>query len=159
MKKILIFMMFSFFCSSVFAQTFSSRYGTEVYYLGDYAIHTIYTNPIKPNQPVYSWRTHTNFNGTPGIHTHNGTQIGHTNSAGVLSIVVGKLPYNSVHCGWIRNERVAVGSRSAPKSNRLNFTITKKWWDLPSPRPPYDPLCSDPSNPPPPPCPSPYLCP
>ncbi len=156
--------MFSFFCSSVSAQTFSSRYGTMVYNLWyndlSYAIHTIYTNPIKPNQPVYSWRTHTNFDGTLGIHTHNAKLIGHTDSRGVLSIVVGRVPPDSVHCGWFRNERVAVGSISAPKSNRLSFTIIKKLTrPLPGPHPPLDPLCIDPSNTPPPPPPCPYPCP
>ncbi len=162
MKKIFIFMMLSLFCSSVFAQTYSSRYDTTVYDLwndhASYAIHTIYTNPIKPNQPVYSWRTHTNFNGTRGDGTQNAKLIGYTNSQGVLNIVVERLPPHSSLCGWFRNERVAVGSRSAPKSNSLNFTIVKKHYRGAGPRPPSDPLCVDPSNTPPPPL-CPYPCP
>lgn len=93
------------------------------HYLGGYALHVIYTNPIQANQPVYAWRTHTNFDNTPGIHSQNGTLIGYTDNQGVLTIVMPRLPSEPVHCGWINSERVAVGSRNARKSNALNFTI------------------------------------
>ncbi len=147
MKKILIFMMLSFFGSSVYAGTFSYR-NAKVYNLWQNtpAVHIIYTHPIQPKQPVFAWRTHTNFNGKPGIHTQKGVLIGYTNNQGVLSIVVPKLPQDSKHCGWIRNERVAVGSLNSPKSNSLNFTIIKSTEGIPRPFPPHDPLCVDPSG-------------
>jgi len=143
MKKILVFIILSFFSCSVFAEIISSRYNTQNYYLDDYAIHTIYTNPIKPNQRVYGWRTHTNFDGTPGIHTQKGKLIGYTDGNGVLSIVVERLPVDPVHCGWFRNERVSVGSKYGPKSNSLNFTITVGV--LPSPLPPWMGECVNPA--------------
>ncbi len=142
MKKILVFIMLSLFGCSVLAETVSSRYNTTNYYLGGYAIYTVYTDPIKPKQPVFLWRNHTNFNGTPGIHTANGELIGYTDNSGVLNIVVAKLPDDPVHCGWFRNERVSVGSKYNPKSNSLNSTITTSV--RPSPLPPWINECINP---------------
>ncbi len=143
MKKILVFIMLSLFGCSVLAETVSSRYNTTNYYLGGYAIHTIYTDPIKPKQPVFSWRNHTNFDGTPGIHTQNGKLIGYTDNNGVLNVVVERLPFNPVHCGWFRNERVSVGSKYSQKSNSLSFTITVGV--LPGPLPPWRDECINPA--------------
>jgi len=143
MKKILAFVMLSFFSCGVLAETVSSRYNITNYYLKDYAIYTVYTDPIKPNQPVFLWRNHTNFNGTRGIHTANGKLIGYTDNSGVLNIVVEELPLDPVHCGWFRNERVSVGSIYSPKSNSLSFTITVGL--LPGPLPPWINECNNPA--------------
>jgi len=140
MKKLLLFMVLFFCCSNVFSQTFSQR-DTLNYYLGQSSVHTIFTYPIQPNQPVYAWRTHTNFDGSPGIHTQTATKIGTTNDQGILTIVVYKLPYDPIHCGWFTHERVAVGSPYNQKSNFLNFTIK-----VPriGPLPPWTSMCEDP---------------
>lgn len=115
------------FISQVFAAPTSSR-NTLNYKLGGFALHTITTHPVQAYQPVYSWRTHTRFDGTQGIHTQAGTLIGETNGQGILNIVVQNLPHSGsltdgVHCGFFINERVSVGQLSSVKSNSLSFTI------------------------------------
>ncbi len=126
MKKILGALIL-FVSTSTLAATTSVRDASN-YYLGSGstgATHLIYTYPKQPNQPVYAWRTHTNFDGTEGIHSQDGDFIGYTDSNGVLAIILyNGLPNDPIHCGWISGERVAVGSVNAPKSNALSFTIT-----------------------------------
>ncbi len=122
MKKLSLFIILFCLSSSAISQVYSSR-NTLNYYLGSYALHVIITDPIQANQPVYSWRTHTKFDGTPGPLGYNGTYIGHTDSNGQLVIFAPKLPYNPVYCGKYHGERVAVGSKNSPKSNYLNFKI------------------------------------
>lgn len=117
----------SLFVSQVFAGPTSSRNSSN-YKLGGFALHTITTNPVQAYQPVYAWRTHTRFDGTPGIHTQNEGLIGETNGQGILTIVVQRLPHNGsltdgAHCGFFINERVSVGQSSSVKSNSLSFTI------------------------------------
>ena len=145
MKMILSALMLIASASS-YAATTSIR-DSNNYYLGglsDGALHVIYTNPVQANQPVYAWRTHTNFDGTSGIHTQNAAPIGYTDENGVLTIILhGGLPNDPIHCGWISNERVAVGSPSAPKSNALSFTITAP---LIGPLPPWFNQCRIPRN-------------
>jgi len=153
MKKILVFTALSFFSCSVYAQTSAYRDAT-VYNLWDRfqpVMHITYTYPIKRYQPVFAWRTHTNFDGTLGAHSYDGDLIGYTNHLGVLSIVAPRLSVlggSSNLCGWFRNERVAVGSKDSPQSNSLNFTIEKTTAGivLPGPLPPYDPVCGNPSG-------------
>ena len=133
MKKVLVIGLLACFCSSAFAGPTSSR-NTSTYYLGGYALHTVTTNPVQAFQPVYSWRTHVKFDGTPGPLGYNATFIGTTNANGILNIVVPNLPYDPIYCGFFLAERVAVGSPSAPKSNPLSFSIQSS---LIGPRPPF----------------------
>jgi hypothetical protein len=122
LSKAAIGIVASLFISQVFADPTSSR-NTLQYNLYGYAIHTITTNPVQAYQPVYAWRTHTNFDGSAGIHTQNGKLIGETNAQGILNIVVQSLPHDGIHCGFFINERVSVGSLTSVKSNSLSFTI------------------------------------
>ncbi|NVJ62391.1 MAG: hypothetical protein HWE27_18530 [Gammaproteobacteria bacterium] len=121
MNKILLTLLVSFSMSAMAGSTLLRN--TTNYYLNHYAFQAVYTNPIQANQPVYSWRTHTRFDGTPGIHSQNGELIGYTDSQGVFISVVPRLPFDPVHCGWINQERVAVGSPYARKSNAISYTI------------------------------------
>lgn len=134
------------FVTSTMAATTSIRDASN-YYLGggsSGATHLIHTYPKQPNQPVYAWRTHTNFDGTSGIHSQNGDFIGYTDHNGVLAIILySGLPNDPIHCGWISSERVAVGSTSAPKSNALSFTITAPRI---GPLPPWFNQCQIPRN-------------
>lgn len=120
-------------CSSVFSAPHSSR-NTTRYVLNTPAIHTITTNPVQPNAPVYAWRTHTKFDGTPGNFSQNGDLIGYTDAQGVLVVVVNNLPNDENLCGFFIDEKVAVGSPHGIKSNAINFIIVEV------PFGPYDPL-------------------
>jgi len=122
MKKVLLVFLLSCICSSAFAGTTSTRNKLS-YFFGDYALHTITTTPAQAFQPVYSWRTHTRFDGAPGLYGHTAEIIGYTNANGILNIVVPQLPSDLNLCGSYNGERVAVGSPSNPKSNTLNFTV------------------------------------
>lgn len=122
MKKILLIVILSCMCSSAIARTISLRDKTS-YPLGQSALHNIVTIPAQPHQPVYSWRTHIRFDGSPGTLGHNATYIGETDANGVLTIFVPNLPFDPIYCGSFINERVAVGSLTSPKSNSLNFSI------------------------------------
>lgn len=111
-----------FFSHLASAETFSFR--DKVYYdissNSAYSLLMVYTNPIKANQPVYAWRTHTSVWG--GSLGYNGDLIGYTNNEGVLVMAL-NVPNDPIYCGRFTNERFAVGSTTAPKSAPLNFYI------------------------------------
>ncbi len=138
MRKLLLFIILFCLSSSAISAVHSSR-NTLSYTFHDYVEHVITTNPIQANQPVYSWRTHTKFNGDSGPLSYDGDYIGDTNSKGQLVISAPHLPMNPIYCGYFTGERVAVGSRNAPKSNVLNFMITAGV--LPGPLPPWIHQC------------------
>ena len=143
MRKIITTLLFLCVTSNALATTYSVRNSLD-YQMGEHAVHTVFTVPAQPFQPVYAWRTHTRFDGSPGIHNQNASYIGSTDANGVLSIIVPvSAGDNGIHCGWFTDERVAVGTPYAAKSAPLHFTISIGV-DF-SPPPPWLGECSIPS--------------
>lgn len=128
---------------ATFAATYSVRDNLS-YIIGQHAVHTVFTIPAQPFQPVYAWRTHLRFDGSAGIHSQYASYIGSTDANGILTILLPSIPADDgIHCGWFSNEQVAVGSTNAPKSAPLNFTISEQDPDF-GPFPPWKVICTIP---------------
>jgi hypothetical protein len=142
MRNVIATFFLLFVTSTTFAATYSVRDNLS-YGLGEHAVHTVFTFPAQPFQPVYAWRTHTRFDGSPGIHSQYASYIGSTDGNGVLTIVVPHIPDDGIHCGWFTDEQVAVGSPNAPRSASLSFTISITG-PIFSPPPPWLGACTIP---------------
>lgn len=127
-KKALIAATLALVSVSAYADSYLYR-NKAVYYVKQgnqeqHVLQIIYTFPAQPNQPVYSWRTHTNFDGTPGAYSLYGKKIGQTDAHGRLVIEFPSVHHhNGLICGRYTNETVAVGSRYAKRSNSVNTII------------------------------------
>lgn len=86
-----------------------------------YTMITVYTNPIQAYEPVYAWREHKipSGNGSLG---YNADLIGYTDSFGIYHFAA-ETPNDPIYCGKYKNERFAVGSPSAPKSDPITFIV------------------------------------
>ena len=134
--RFLMAVIFLFVGAEVFAATYAIR-DKEIYNIhggNTPARVTILTSPARPNQPVYSWRTHeyavfygyNAFFFVEGNRGYNGDYIGTTDQNGTLDIYVAATPDDDSYCGRYTNERFAVGQNDQPETSPISFKIHKK---------------------------------
>ncbi|WP_347332922.1 hypothetical protein [Marinimicrobium locisalis] len=96
---------------------------------------TIFTFPVRPYEPVYSWRKHEyalfygwydQFYFAEGPLGYDGDYIGTTDQNGILEIYVEKTPDEDIYCGRYTNERFAVGQNSEPETDPISFKMYRK---------------------------------